>query len=124
MDIPIFPQSEAPKPREEMRIEALDVALYRDRMRVLVHVRVTPFLERPNLLIAVRDEGDRLVGELNVIETMHNDMEFTLHLRGVDDPTGWYTVEVDLFYETRHPALETRVEAFEIPASAPDEDEL
>ncbi|MCC6613022.1 MAG: hypothetical protein IT320_06055 [Anaerolineae bacterium] len=124
MDIPIFPLSEAPKPREEVRIEALDVALYRDRMRVLVHVRVTPFMERPNLLIVVRDESDRLVGELNVIETMHNDMEFTLHLRGVNDPTGWYTAEADLFYETRNPPLDSRVEAFEIPAFAPDEDEL
>ncbi|MCL4248810.1 MAG: hypothetical protein KJ065_11755 [Anaerolineae bacterium] len=124
MDIPIFPSTEAPKPREEVRIEALDIALYRDRMRVLVHIHVTPFMERPNLLIMVRDANDRLVGELNVIETMHNDMEFTLHLRGVTDPTGWYTAEVDLFYETRHPPLDTRVEAFEIPASAPDEDEL
>ncbi|MBE0689525.1 MAG: hypothetical protein IH587_05315 [Anaerolineae bacterium] len=124
MDIPIIPQGGAPKPREDVRIEALHVALYRDRMRVLVHVHVTPFMERPNLLIAVRDDSDRLVGELNVIETMHNDMEFTLHLRGVTDPTGWYTAEVDLFYETRQPPHDSQVEAFEIPASAPDEDEL
>ena len=122
MDIPILPPEYAPKPREEVKIEALDVAIYPDRMRVLVHVHVTPFMERPNLLISVRNDTDRLVGELNIIETMHNDMEFTLHLRGVDNPTGWYTVEADLFYETRKPPQDNRVEAFEIPETIPDED--
>jgi hypothetical protein len=121
MDIPIFPQEYAPKPREEVRIEALDVAIYTDRRRVLVHVRVTPFLERPNLLLLLRTEDERVVGELNIIETMHNDMEFTMHLRGVDEPTGWYTVEAELFYETRHPPQDTRAEAFEIPSHIPDD---
>lgn len=122
MDIPIFSPEYAPKPRDQVKIEALEVAIYEDRMRVLVHVHVTPFLERPNLLISVRDEADKLVGELNIIETMHNDMEFTLHLRGVDNPTGLYTVEADLFYETRNPPQDNRVEAFEIPDHIPDED--
>lgn len=122
MNIPIFPTGDGAQPRDQVRIEALDVALYPDRLRVLIHVRVTPFLERPNLLLAVRDEHDRVVGELNIIETMHHDMEFTLHLRGVTDPTGFYTVEADLFYETRHPPQDSRVEAFEIPAHGPDED--
>ena len=121
MDIPILPQHHAPKPREEVRIETLEIALYPDRRRILVHVQVTPFLERPNLLLGVRTDQDKLVGELNIIETMHNDMEFTLHLRGVDDPTGWYTIEAELFYETRHPPQDTRVEAFEIPAHGPED---
>jgi hypothetical protein len=121
MNIPIFPAHQAPKPREEVQIEALDIALYPDRLRVLLHVQVTPFLERPNLLLVVRDERDRIVGELSIIETMHHDMEFTLHLRGIaGDPMGLYTVEADLYYETRNPPQATRVEAFEIPASAPD----
>jgi hypothetical protein len=124
MDIPILPQGFAPKSREEVVIEALEVAIYYDRMRVLIHVRVTPFLERPNLLLSVRNADDKLVGELSIIETMHNDMEFTLHLRGVEgDPQGFYTVEADLYYETRNPPQDTRVEAFEIPDHIPDEDE-
>jgi hypothetical protein len=124
MDIPILPLGRAPKPREEVVIEALEVALYQDRMRVLIHVRVTPFLERPNLILSIRNANDRLMGELSIIETMHNDMEFTMHLRGVEgDPQGLYTVEADLFYESRNPPQDSRVEAFEIPAHIPDEDE-
>jgi hypothetical protein len=123
MDIPILPHGFAPKPRDEVVIEALHVAIYQDRLRILVHVHVTPFMERPNLLICVRTEDNRVVGELNIIETMHNDMEFTVHLRGLDgDPQGWYTVEADLFYETRNPPQDSRVEAFEIPDHIPDED--
>lgn len=124
MDIPILPLGHAPKPREEVVIETLEVAIYQDRMRVLIHVRVTPFLERPNLLLSIRNAQDKLVGELSIIETMHYDMEFTMHLRGVEgDPQGLYTVEADLFYESRNPPQDSRVEAFEIPDHIPDEDE-
>ena len=123
MDIPILPLGHAPKPREEVVIEALEVAIYQDRMRVLIHVRVTPFLERPNLLLSIRNADDRLMGELSIIETMHNDMEFTMNLRGVEgDPQGLYTVEADLFYESRNPPQDSRVEAFEIPDHISDED--
>jgi hypothetical protein len=117
MDIPIFPNHQAPKPREEVRIETLELQVYPDRFRVFVHVKVTPFLERPNLLMTVRDEDDRIAAELSVIETMHNDMEFTIHLRGKDDPAGAYTLTVDLYYETRNPPQDRRVEGFIVPAA-------
>jgi hypothetical protein len=124
MEIPILPHGFAPKPREELRIEALDVAIYPDRQRILLHIAVTPFMERPNLLVSVRSAADRLVGELSIIETMHSDMEFTVHLRGIEgDPAGLYTVEADLFFESRNPPQDSRVEAFEIPDHIPDEDE-
>lgn len=115
MDIPIFPTSSAPKPRDEIRIEQLEITPYPDRFRVHIHLVVTPFLERPNLLLIAHNEHDRVVSELSVIETMHHDMEFTMHLRGVDEPAGLYTLSVDLFYETRHPPQDSRVEAFSIP---------
>ena len=62
MDIPIFPQSEAPKPREEMRIEALEVALvYPDDAddgagRLSVHAGIgTAILDRLTRAAAPRD---------------------------------------------------------------------
>ena len=124
MEIPIFPTSTPPKSRNEIRIEELEVVPYPDRFRVYIHIVVTPFLERPNLLITARDENDRLVSELNVIETMHHDMEFTMHLRGIDDPTGLYTLTTDLFYETRQPPQDRQIEAFEILAAPHDDDSL
>jgi hypothetical protein len=46
---------------------------------------------------------------------MHSDMEFTLHLRGKDDPAGVYSLTTELFYETRNPPQDRVVEAFIVP---------
>jgi hypothetical protein len=120
MDIPIFPTSEVPKQRQDVHIEELEIIPFPDRFRVYAHIRVTPFLERPNLLLIAHDENDRVVSELNIIETMHHDMEFTLHIRGVPDPAGVYTLTADLFYETRNPPQDRRIESFLIPAADQD----
>jgi hypothetical protein len=58
------------------------------------------------------------VAELSIIETMHADMEFTLHIRNVGDPAGTYTLTVELFYETRTPPQDRRVKQFVVPANA------
>jgi hypothetical protein len=120
MEIPIMPMSSSPKPKDEIRIEDILIRPYADRFRVRVNIRVTPFLERPNLLLVAHDEHDRIVSELSIIETMHNDMEFTIHLRGVDDPAGTYTLTADLFYETRNPPQDRQIETFEIPEAQPE----
>ncbi len=117
MDIPILPQDAVPLPQDEVRITAVTVTPWPDRMRVRVHVRLTPFFERPNLILVAHNEEDRIVSELDVIETMSNDMEFTLHLRDVDDPAGLYTLTVSLFYETRNPPQHERIETFLVPAA-------
>jgi hypothetical protein len=121
VEIPILPQSFVPKPREEVKIEEVEVFVYPDHFRIYIHIRVTAFMERPNLLLTVRTEDDRIVGELSIIETMHNDMEFTMHLRNVTDPIGLYTLEADLYYESRNPPQDNYVEAFEISAEDPSE---
>jgi hypothetical protein len=115
MEIPIFPSDQAPKPRDEIRIEDLIITPYPDRFRVHVHIVVTPFQERPNLLLVAHNDVDQSVAELDIIETMHHDMEFTLHIRNVTDPTGVYTLTADLFYDTRNPPQDRRVETFVIP---------
>ena len=114
MDIPLFPSDQIPQPKEKIRVEALEIRPYKDRFRIHIHVKVTPFLERPNLLLIAHDAEDRIVSELNVIETMHYDMEFTMHLRNVTDPAGIYSLTVELFYETRNPPQDQRIETFEI----------
>lgn len=112
MEIPIFPSQQIPRPRDDIRIEALDIVPYPDRFRVHIHIQVTPFRERPNLVLITHDEQDGVVSELNIIETMHHDMEFTLHIRNVTDPAGIYTLTADLFYETRNPPQDRRIETF------------
>jgi hypothetical protein len=120
MDIPIFPVSGETKPKSEIRIETLEITPYPDRFRVHIHLVVTPFQERPNLLLIAHDEQDQIVSELNVIETMHHDMEFTMHIRGKAEPAGLYTLTADLFYETRNPPQDTRLETFVVPEAADD----
>lgn len=115
MDIQFF--NEAPQPKDNVRIEALDLVVYPDRFRVFLNIRVTLFQERPNLLITARDADGRIAAELNIIETMHHDMEFTLHLRGKSDPAGDYTLTAEVFYETRNPSLDTRIVPFVVPSA-------
>lgn len=115
MDIHLFDGAESPKPREEVKIEELETVVYPDRFRVFIHIAVTPFMERPNLLITARNAENRVVSELSIIETMHFDMEFTMHLRNVQEPAGEYTLTADLYYETRHPPQDRRTVTFIVP---------
>ena len=76
---------------------------------------MTLFQERPNLLLTARTADGKIAAELSIIETMHHDMEFTMHLRGKDDPAGTYTLAAELFYETRNPPQDRRVVEFAVP---------
>jgi hypothetical protein len=109
------------KPRDQVKIETLEIIPYPDRRRIFLHVKVTPFEVRPNLLLTARDEGDQIVCEMSVIETMHHDMEFTMHLRGVDDPAGLYTLTATLYFESKNPPQDEVVEAFEVPPEDTEE---
>lgn len=120
MEIPLFDMGGTPQPRERVKIESLQVVPYPDRHRVWVEIKVTPFLERPNLILTLHNDADQNVAELNVIETMHANMEFTMHLRGAGEPAGAYALTVELFYETRNPPHDTRIEGFMIPHASPD----
>ncbi|MBZ0279649.1 MAG: hypothetical protein K8L97_02835 [Anaerolineae bacterium] len=115
MEIPIFPTDRAPLPKDKVHIEEVIITPYPDRFRVHINVVITPFMERPNLLLVAHNEEDQIVSELNIIETMHHNMEFTLHIRNVSDPAGIYTLTVDLFYDTRNPPHDQRIETFVIP---------
>jgi hypothetical protein len=116
MDIRLY--DGAPAPKDQVRIETLETVVYPDRFRVFVHIGVSLFQERPNLLLTARAADGRVVAELSIIETMHHDMEFTMHLRGKDDPAGAYTLTADLFYETRSPPQDRRAVEFVVPEAS------
>lgn len=108
-------ERDAPKPNDQIKIEQLEVVPYPDRFRIFIHLRVTPFQERPNLLLTAHDEDDQIVAQLNVIETMHHDMEFTMHIRNRPEPAGVYTMTAELFFELQHPPQDRAIESFIIP---------
>lgn len=104
-----------PQPKDKVKINELTAFVHPDRRRIRIGIKVTPFQERPNLLITLRRADGQLIDDVTVIETMHFDNEFTMHLRGADDPAGAYTVTVDLFYETRNPPQDQETISFDIP---------
>ena len=115
-DINIFDNpNKVPKPKDQIHIESVKAAPYADRFRVYVEVSVTAFLERPNLLLVLHNSQGKIVSELNVIATMHSDMDFTIHIRNVEDPAGEYTLNIELFYETRNPPQDRASFTFSIP---------
>jgi len=116
MEINIFDDpNKVPKPKDEIKIEDLAAVVYPDRFRVRADITVTAFQERPNLLLIMRDAAGNIVNELNIIATMHSEMDFTMHMRGMDNPAGDYTLEAELFYETRNPPQDTMQIEFSIP---------
>ncbi len=122
MNIFFHEEGQYPKPKDEIKIEAVELVVYPDRFRVYVGIRVSLFQERPNLILVVRDDAGRTAAELDIIETMHHDMEFTMHLRGKSDTVGTYTLTVDLFYETRNPPQDRYVQTFIVPPATDDSD--
>jgi hypothetical protein len=117
MNIDFFEPQDVPQPRANIRIERLDAKPYPDGWRVKLSIDVTPFQERPNLEARVLAADGREVAELSIIETMHKNMEFTVHIRGVPSPVGEYALEVDLYYEDRNAPQDQQRLAFAVPPS-------
>ncbi len=120
MEIHLFNDANlAPQPKDKIRIEDFRASPYADGFRVKVNLKLTPFQERPNLVIVARREDGLQVSDLDVIATMHYENEFTMHIRGLHDPVGVYTMTAELYYETRDPPQDKSQIQFEVPAKAP-----
>ena len=119
MEINLFNDASlVPQPRRKVKIESIGVDPYADRFRVKVNLKLTPFQERPNLVITARRSDGLQVSDLDIIATMHFDNEFTMHIRGLDDPSGEYTLTAELYYESRDPPQDRRQINFRIPPPA------
>ncbi|MEK7277564.1 MAG: hypothetical protein AAB427_09460 [Chloroflexota bacterium] len=94
----------APQPPELVKIESLTTKVYPDGRRVRVDVRLTPFLERPNMEFQVLNSAGDEVASLSIIESMDYKFEMTVHLRG-PQPVGRHTLRAELFYSSEPGAL-------------------
>ena len=86
-------------PPDEVRIERVRAVPYPDRRRVRVEVDVTPFRERPNLEIAIRNDAGKVVATTSVVAAMAFHLAFTLHLRDGGEAGPAYEVIVLLYYD-------------------------
>jgi hypothetical protein len=85
-------------PPQEVRIVSLRAEPWpEDGRRIKIHLELTPFLERPNLEVAITDAQSQEVASINIIETIDDRMTFTMHLRG-EVVSGEYTLSASVFY--------------------------
>ena len=92
---------EVPQPPEQVKIIELGARVYPDGRRVRLNIKVTPFLERPNIEIFISNAEGQEVASMSVIESMDHTFEMTAHLRG-PQPKGRYTLRGELFYGEDH----------------------
>lgn len=115
MEINIFNDpNKVPKPKDEVKIEELLAEPYPDGFRVKVTVRLTPFRERPNMVLVLKQADGTFINDLSIIETMHYDSDYVIHIKRKGNPAGDYILEAELFYETRQPAQDSASVAFSI----------
>ena len=89
--------SQAPKAREDVRINRLGLFIYPDKRRVAVGIDMTPFLEGPSLEINIHNNIGEPAASLNVIETNDPNFSLTMHLRD-SQPTDQYHLQVVLYF--------------------------
>ena len=96
-DIFFTNSDEVPVPPAEVRIRELEAAPRADGVRIEVRTEITPFLERPNLEVSIRNEAGDEVSTLSVVEAVDPKMDFTMHLRE-RQTGGEYRLTMRVFY--------------------------
>lgn len=83
--------------RAEVRLNELGLYVYEDGRRVAIGFNLTPFAERPSLLVRVTNANGDEAASLSVIEAMEPNFNLTVHLRdnGGANP---YQVEAIVYY--------------------------
>lgn len=84
MDIFFTDPTDIPLPPGEVRIRQFRAQPRPDGLRVKLYLELTPFLQRPNGEIWVRNALGEELASISIIETMDPKMEFTVHLRGAE----------------------------------------
>jgi hypothetical protein len=102
VDLTFVDSEGIPLPREEVRLRDLSVTPFADRQRVRVEIRITPFLERPNLEVVLVAPGGEAVSKVSIVETDSANVSLTMHLRS-EPQVGEYAVRGALSYETDPP---------------------
>lgn len=114
MDIEFFESDHLPKASHEVKVEDVSAEPYPDGRRVRVMVRVTAFLEQPNLTISASDSAGHELGESEILGAMTKVNSLVLHLRG-PRPEGDVTVKVALYFPDK-PVQSEKSVTFALPA--------
>ena len=113
MDLTFVDSEGIPLPREEVRLREVSVIPLDDRRRIRVEIRITPFLERPNLELVLFAPGGEVVSKVSVVETDTPTLSLTMHLRS-EPQAGEYAVRGALSYEM-DPPQDIQERRFQLP---------
>ena len=96
-DIFFTESSEVPVPPSEIRIRALKAMPRPDGQRIYTEIEISPFQQKPNVELIIRNQEGQELSSLSVVEAMDSKMDFTMHIRG-KKKTGTFTLKARLFY--------------------------
>lgn len=91
--------ADRPRNREDVRFNQLGLYMHPDGRRLAVGFDITPFVERPSILVNITNAAGEEAASLTIIETLQPSFSVTLHLRD-QQPTDIYEVEVVLYYRS------------------------
>jgi hypothetical protein len=112
-----------PQPRHQMQIRTLTLTPYADGQRIRVDIEITPFLpaDRPNIELTAHNDDGTEVASVSIVESMHNRISLTVHLRQTSSTDGYYLFKASLFYEAG--VVQHMLEAgVKLPDDIPQED--
>jgi hypothetical protein len=93
-------------PPEEVRLREVRITAQPDSGRVKIHIKLTPFLKRPDISVAITNAAGIEAARITILETMLAKLEFTMHLREPQQGCE-YTVETVVYYQkTPQPSAE------------------
>jgi len=80
----------------ETKITSLAAQPYPDGRRLRVNLEITPYQQRPNIEIILKDADGGEAASTHIVEPLSWKLEFTMHLRGaLRNP---YTLQARLYY--------------------------
>ena len=97
MEITFHNSAELPMPPAQTRICALSAEPWTDGRRVAVDVEITPFQQRPDLLVSICDADGSEVASVAAMQIRQTQVGFTMHLR-LPDTSGQYRVTALIAY--------------------------
>ncbi|MGA9532804.1 MAG: hypothetical protein WBR18_08830 [Anaerolineales bacterium] len=115
MDLHFVEPDEAPVPPDAVKVRRIDLVPRSDGRRIVVHLELTPFLERPTVEVVLIHPSGEVAAETSIIETVDHQLEFTLHLRSPAQ-AGEYRCRVTVGYRGQPPVDEHEV-SFEMPTA-------
>ncbi len=101
MDLQFVEPDLVPVPPEDVRVLEAAASPYPDGRRVKVAVRLTPFLDRPDVELRIFDGKGGERAQAAVIECVDHEFTLTLHLRSAKPEQGPFRLQVTASYPDR-----------------------